>query len=425
MTYKTIIIGGGLMGSAAAWHLAKEGEKVLLLEQQSSVYTGGSSLGEARIARNLGPEGDIWAFLHRKSIEQTQILLDFLNETATTPHLMTDIYRTSPVSYIFYGEKPKLGGFETVLDKRLDFCKYATTEEEAELYFNAHLPQNASALIREYRLHSGTMNPQELIRKLHLAIQQKQSEIWYDSKVLKIEKKGNFYELKIAQKGKEAIILKAEKIITAAGPYTGALLADIAPYFQQLIKPQRVFLAFFKPSSEAYNQLTTNQQQALLDAYPAIYFTSELSFAMVEKIDEDGIPVIKIGGHFCRSKIEKMDTVWQQPLAETEIQWAKENTLQHLHDCKIPIKSESLIFHRGYSCVYSLTDSEIPLVTNILDENKQPNPNMVVMGGMSGVGAKGAMAYGLMAANLLLQKEVVETALYHGVVKALGVERLR
>lgn len=424
MIYQTIVIGGGLMGSSAAWHLAKEGKKVLLLEQQTAVYTGGSSFGEARIARNLGPEGDIWAYLHRKSVEETQILLDFLNKKSSSKYCITDIYTTSPVSYIFYGEKPKLGGFETVLDTRLDFCKYATTEEEAQTYFGAHLPKNASALIREYREHSGTMNPHLLIQKLHLAIQQKQSEIWYDSKVLKIEKKDNFYELQVLQKGRELIVLRAEKIISAAGPFTGALLSNLTTRFQELINPQRVFLAFFKPKKEVYNQLTESQKQALLDAYPAIYFTSELSFAMVEKIDTDGLPIIKIGGHFCRSQIENMDTVWQQPLAENEIQWAKENTLQHLNDCKIPLKDEDLIFYRGYSCVYSLTSSEIPLVTNCLDENNQPDANFVVMGGMSGVGAKGAMAYGLMAANLLLQKEIEETPLYYGVAKALGFDRL-
>ena len=33
MTYDVAIIGGGAMGSAAAYHLARDGRKVLLLEQ--------------------------------------------------------------------------------------------------------------------------------------------------------------------------------------------------------------------------------------------------------------------------------------------------------------------------------------------------------------------------------------------------------
>ena len=45
-----VVIGGGLMGSSTAWELSKYGQNVLLIEQQDSVYTFGSSLGEARIS---------------------------------------------------------------------------------------------------------------------------------------------------------------------------------------------------------------------------------------------------------------------------------------------------------------------------------------------------------------------------------------
>jgi len=43
-------------------------------------------------------------------------------------------------------------------------------------------------------------------------------------------------------------------------------------------------------------------------------------------------------------------------------------------------------------------------VTYIPLENKQRNPNFIVVDGLSGVGGKGAMAYGRIAANLLLNK---------------------
>lgn len=37
------------MGSSTAWELSKYQQNVLLLEQQDSIYTFGSSFGEARI----------------------------------------------------------------------------------------------------------------------------------------------------------------------------------------------------------------------------------------------------------------------------------------------------------------------------------------------------------------------------------------
>ena len=56
-------------------------------------------------------------------------------------------------------------------------------------------------------------------------------------------------------------------------------------------------------------------------------------------------------------------------------------------------------------------------------DGKTQNPNFVVLGGMSGVGAKGAMTYGLLGANLLLGKDDSEAG-YQEVKTALGFERL-
>lgn len=50
-TYDVIIIGGGAMGSAAAYHLAKRGVKALLIEQFEIDHTQGSSYGNSRIIR--------------------------------------------------------------------------------------------------------------------------------------------------------------------------------------------------------------------------------------------------------------------------------------------------------------------------------------------------------------------------------------
>lgn len=50
-TADVIVVGGGVMGCAAAYHLAKDGQRVLLLEQFGVVHTQGSSHGPSRIIR--------------------------------------------------------------------------------------------------------------------------------------------------------------------------------------------------------------------------------------------------------------------------------------------------------------------------------------------------------------------------------------
>ena len=49
--YDAIVIGAGGMGSAAAYHLAKSGANVLLLEQFQRGHSLGSSHGATRIIR--------------------------------------------------------------------------------------------------------------------------------------------------------------------------------------------------------------------------------------------------------------------------------------------------------------------------------------------------------------------------------------
>src|SRR5689334_2347937 len=49
--YDAIVVGGGVMGCASAYHLAKRGRRVLLLEQFAIGHDRGSSHGHSRIFR--------------------------------------------------------------------------------------------------------------------------------------------------------------------------------------------------------------------------------------------------------------------------------------------------------------------------------------------------------------------------------------
>jgi monomeric sarcosine oxidase len=55
--FEVIVLGGGTMGTAAAWALAKRGIDALVLEQYSHVHTMGSHGGHTRIFRHAYSEG--------------------------------------------------------------------------------------------------------------------------------------------------------------------------------------------------------------------------------------------------------------------------------------------------------------------------------------------------------------------------------
>ena len=261
-----VVIGGGLMGSSTAWHLANSDESVLLLEKQDSIYTQGSSYGEARIARSNNRGNDMWSYLHNRSVKEIAGLIEFLNSTGDSKTFkMEDIYTTSPVTYV--GRIQIYDRLMASLKRQKVDFKIANTPKEGEEIFNVMLPD--SVLIqREYNQYSGTINPKVLIQYLHIAIVKKNSEVKYNQNVTSIKKLPKYYEISVTDtQSEEQYIIKSKKVVSAVGPYTGKLLQNIAPYFDTLINPQRVFLAFLKIRDETYEKLN-EQQKNVLKKYP-------------------------------------------------------------------------------------------------------------------------------------------------------------
>ena len=417
-----IIIGGGLMGSSTGWELSKSGESVLLIEQQDSIYTFGSSFGEARISRSLGVKDDIFSFLQQKSVSETRELIDYLNKSENSQrHLMDEIYRTSPVTYIRYRSQAE--DVNLLLKDQEDRYEFAPDSETAKVLFDMQIPDSLM-IIREYKQYSGTLNPKVLISKLHLGMTYSGSSVLYNEKVIRLKRKNALYEIQIENtKTGRLRTLLSKNIVAAAGPYNGELVKDIAPYFKELILPKRLFLAFLKIDPAVYNRLSDEQQDRLQQSYPVADISPEIYYSMIENYDEDGQPILKVGGHFLRTDIQNLDEIWEKELTEDEINWSKTNTLRYLKLLDLPVEIDQLEYVSGYSCVYSLTDSEVPYVTHIVGQNNEIDKTFVLVGGMSGIGAKGSLAYGLIASNLLLGKDDT-TRLYQKTKLALGVPRL-
>ena len=417
-----LIIGGGLMGSSTGWELSRSGKKVLLIEQQDSIYTFGSSFGEARISRSLGAKDDIFSFLQQKSVSETRELIDYLNKSENSQqHSMDEIYRTSPVTYIRY--KSQAEDVNLLLKDQEDRYEFAPDREAAKVLFDMEIPDSLM-IIREYKKYSGTLNPKVLISKLHLGMTYSGSEVLYNEKVISLKRKNALYEIQIknTKTGRVRTIL-SKNVVAAAGPYNGKLVKNIAPYFKELIIPKRLFLAFLKIDPAVYNRLSDEQQERLQQSYPVADISPEIYYSMIENYDEDRQPILKVGGHFLRTEIQNLDDIWEKELTVDEINWSKTNTIRYLKLLDLPVEIDDLEFVSGYSCVYSLTDSEVPYVTNIIGQKNEIDKTFVLVGGMSGIGAKGSLAYGLIASNLLLGKDDT-TRIYQKTKLALGVSRL-
>ncbi len=420
-----IVIGGGLMGSTVSWHLAQDGMNVLLLEKQDSIYQTGSSYGTARIARSNNRGNDIWSYMHNSSVSETANLIAFLNKKFNAQDFsITDIYTTSPVSYV--GRSRIYNQLMSSLERQNVAYKIATDYEEGKNLFDVNLPDSV-LLQKEYNKHSGTINPNVLIKYLHKALQASNGVVTYGKEVLSIKNEKGIYYIETIDGQDNIATFQTKNIVVAAGPYTGPLLKEIAPYFEKLIDPQRVFLAFYSINKESYESLSIAEKQKLKDAYPVINSAKGTRdgsfFSMIEYYDKYKIPVIKIGGHFQRTEIENLDDVWKKEISKAEMEWSLISTLNYFEILGLDLDEDDLIYDHGYSCVYSLTETEIPLVTPIIGIDNKPDTSFIVMGGMSGVGAKGAMTYGRIAADYVLGVDKNEE-MYQTVKEAFGFQRL-
>ncbi len=83
--YDVIVVGLGGMGSAAAYHLAGRGERVLGLERHAPVHDRGSSHGESRIIRQAYFEGAEYVPLVSRAYELWEELERETGEDLVTP----------------------------------------------------------------------------------------------------------------------------------------------------------------------------------------------------------------------------------------------------------------------------------------------------------------------------------------------------
>jgi len=419
-----LVIGGGLMGSSVTWKLAEQGEKVLLLEQQGKTYDYGSSFGAARISRSLGPKKDVFSFVHNLTIKEAKQLIAFLNEdTLGDTHKMEEIYSTSPVSYLY--SKDQYNAIKKLNYKKQRKNFRRGSGDSAFRKFGVTLNDN-QVLVREYKKYSGTINPQALIQKLRLGIEKKSGRINYQHKVLNLEKKEGYFEAEVLNlKSNKSIIIKTKKVIVAAGPYTVTVLKDFAPYFNRVIIPKRVLLGYFKISDKRYKKLSDKEIKSILAAQPMFSQLGKEYFSMIEKMEEEGSPIFKAGFHQVRRNIIDLDKVWTLPARKKEIKKIKKQFRKYFEMLEIFLDKKDIELVYAYNCVYSVTRSKVPLVTNIFNEYGSLDKDIVVIGGMSGIGAKGCLGYAVLGANLILGKPEESSKVYRKAVKAFGNPSVR
>lgn len=212
--FECIVIGAGGIGSATAYHLARDGRRVLLLEQFEVGHKRGSSHGESRVirythdvadyARHMPATFELWRELEQESGEQ---LL-----------LMTGGVFMAPAD----------GTYQTGVQKTLRELDFPFTLHSrpalANRYPQFRMPEGWQALEQE---HTGVLAASRCVQTLVRQAQGHGAILREHATVSAIRPQTTGGGIEIALSGPTGNqLLRTDQVFLCAGPWTPAFLGE-------------------------------------------------------------------------------------------------------------------------------------------------------------------------------------------------------
>jgi sarcosine oxidase len=230
-TFDVAVIGLGAMGSAALFNLARQGRRVVGIEQFEPGHDKGSSHGESRIIRLSYFEHPSYVPLARRAMEKWRELEQLCGHNILT---VTGILEAGyPGCPIVEGslEASRLHGLDhEVLDAA-----------EINRRFPAFkVPPHWTGL---YQPEGGFLRPELAIQQFVGLAERHGAEVRTGTRVLAIEPLGSGVRVRT-----ETGEIEAGSVIVAAGAWIG----DFAPELKPHLKLTRQVLGWFEPLQPAY-----------------------------------------------------------------------------------------------------------------------------------------------------------------------------
>lgn len=359
--YDLVILGGGVMGAAAAVAGANSGRAVLLLEQFQPAHKQGSSHGDCRIVRVSYPE-PFYVAMARQALT----LWDELAHTAgQTIRYTTGEWNCGPVA------SPQLAELVQNLSAcEIPFEQLTATESNGR-FPHFHVTEPVEVV---YIPSSGIIIADAAVQLLWDIAQEKGATLLSQTRVTAIEPTTNGVTLRTAA----GETIYATKLIITAGGWAKQLMAPLGLALPLTVTQEQV--AYFAERGPVNHH--HNQMPVFLD-----YHTAE-PFYGLPHVYQTGV---KVGWHHTG-----------QPIQPDEVRWLDDENLaavQSFIGRRLPHLDPQTVLERQ-TCLYTDT----PDLHFILD--RHPAYPQIVLGcGFSGHGFKFAPLIGEILVDLALEKE--------------------
>jgi len=368
------VVGAGLIGSAAAKYLAKEGLRVALIGTTQGNRHGvhASHYDQARITRLTSPD-PVWAHLAHASQSRYSTIEEESGIPFHTPcgHLRADLPLNHPRSELS-------SVVATLSEVRGDVVPVSNDEVE-------HLfPYLRFADATQFHIEpspSGIVNPLQLI-EAQLSIGLSNGMTFLHDVALETRREGDGWHIKT---GEGSVV--AERLLLCMGTY-GKLMPDVVPIPMALsIRPETVLLAEVSPAMKA----TFDRMPGIIwnyDDHPDLPY----AYILPPVAYPDGRSWIKIGADHDRDiDISTVALADQYMRSEGSARTAR--MLKERLTTLIPSLSGALV--RSKPCLLTYTKSGYPVIDQI------ENNCWAAMGGC-GKSAKSSDQIGRMSAQLVL-----------------------
>jgi sarcosine oxidase len=360
--YDVIVVGGGVMGCASAYHLAKRGRRVLLLEQFAIGHDRGSSHGHSRIFRLAYDAPDyvrlaqaalpLWRTLERESGA------DLLLQTGGLDY-------ARPGTPVFESTRATLAALQIEFEQ-LDRAALA------QRFPQFNMPDDVQAI---YQRDTGILDASRCVATLASEARRHGADVRENEPARQLRAAGAGVEVRT-----DAASYAADRLIVTAGAWARPLLLQLGLDLPLTVTREQV--AFFAPRAASGDD---DPDQFAPGRFP-IFIQHDAINPAAYGFPIFGLPGIKIGFHQGGPPIE--------PESEQRAADPAMNAALHAYLARwIPGAAGELLFSQ--TCRYTNTPDEHFIV------DRHPEHSQIVVGSpCSGHGFKFGVLIGAILADL-------------------------
>lgn len=356
-TYDAIVLGAGALGSAAAYHLAKAGQRVLLLEQFEIDHQKGSSYGFSRIIR-YAYDHPVYVELMKSAYPAWAALEEEAGETLYT--------RTGGLDFGAHDEASLQAVIQCLSQAGIPH-EILHAEEIHKRFPQFHLDEDFIAL---YQADTGILSASRCV-KAHVRLAEKHgATILPNTPILEVVAHAKGVSVKTAD-----TTYQAARLIITAGSWMKSVLAGLE--LNVPLEPERCQEIYFN---------THNPENYDSDRFPAFIAHLKDQYGQmpygIASHQDSGLKVAFHGGKRVNHPVDYTPD-------SAEVERAQRFTKRHLPDV-ISLRSTRI-------CLYTMTPDEHFLL------DKHPGYSHVVFaGGCSGHAFKFSNLIGSILSDLAL-----------------------